>query len=397
METECILSDYLERAMEVAVYDKLDDGTFAGRIPPCKGVLAFGTTLRECERLLRSTLEDWLLLGLRLGHTLPVLSGINLNKEPIRESKEKIVRYVFIILCLIACAAERQPGDLFGSVEEGSALVVDGILLVDQTLPELFVRRTLPPGQFYSQDAAGVLDAQVRVFQGDQLFEYAPDLATPGRYLPPSAPPQVEPLTEYRLEVEVEGKTVRASTTTPERVRVQQAVLLDEDTQEIVQTLKSFAEVGDGVYTAPENQITYLDGLLEFHLNNVAVAGYQAAIFALDEDLQFADEDWGDFADEEDSETSRANQSPPLAVSDGIVRWPWFAVAFTGRSLIKVYALDHNWFEYARSSPDQQEQGGFGGLAGDNFERPFFQVEGGIGLFGSASVDSVGFVVLPRP
>ena len=307
------------------------------------------------------------------------------------------MRYVFIVLCLTACAAERQPGDLFGSVEEGSALVVDGILLVDQTLPELFVRRTLPPGQFYSQDAAGVLDAQVRVFQGDQLFEYAPDLATPGRYLPPSDPPQVEPLTEYRLEVEVEGKTVRASTTTPERVRVQQAVLLDEDTQEIVQTLKSFDEVGDGVYTAPENQITYLDGLLEFHLNNVAVAGYQAAIFALDEDLQFADEDWVDFADEEDSETLRANQSPPLAVSDGIVRWPWFAVAFTGRSLIKVYALDHNWFEYARSSPDQQEQGGFGGLAGDNFERPFFQVEGGIGLFGSASVDSVGFVVLPRP
>ena len=30
METECILSDYLEQAMEVAVYDKLDDGTFAG-------------------------------------------------------------------------------------------------------------------------------------------------------------------------------------------------------------------------------------------------------------------------------------------------------------------------------------------------------------------------------
>ena len=95
--------------------------------------------------------------------------------------------------------------------------------------------------------------------------------------------------------------------------------------------------------------------------------------------------------------TLRANQSPPFAASDGIVRWPWFAVVFTGRSLIKVYALDHNWFEYARSSPDLQEQGGFGGLAGENFERPFFQVEGGIGLFGSASVDSVGFVVLPRP
>ena len=305
------------------------------------------------------------------------------------------MRYVFMILCLTACAAERQPGDLFGSVEEDSELVVDGVLLVDQTLPELFVRRTLPPGQAYRRDAAGVLDARVRIFQGDQIFEYAPDPATPGRYLPPLESPQVEALTEYRLEVEVEGKKVRARTTTPERMRVRQAVLLDEDTQEIMRTLKAFAEVGDEVYTAPENQITHLEGLIELHLEEAGEA-YQAALFALEENAQRLDEDLQDFLDE-DWDDLRANQSPPFAASDGIVRWPWFAVAFTGRSLIKVYALDHNWFEYARSSPEQQEQGGFGGLAGDNFERPFFQVEGGIGLFGSASVDSVGFVVLPRP
>ena len=305
------------------------------------------------------------------------------------------MRYFLIALSLTACAAERQPGDLFGSVEEGNELVVDGILLVDHPLPELFVRRTLPPGQTYSQEAAGVLDAQVHVFQGDQIFEYAPDPVTPGRYLPPSKPPQVEPLTEYRLEVEVEGKTVRASTTTPERVWVRQAVLLDEDTQEIMRTLKSFAEVGDEVYTAPENQLTYQEGIIELHLEKAGEA-YQAALFALAEDAQLLDEDFPEIYDR-NPEDLRANQSPPFAASDGIVRWPWFAVVYTGHSLIKVYAVDHNWFEYARSSPDQQEQGGFGGLAGENFERPFFQVEGGIGLFVSASVDSVGFVVLPRP
>ena len=80
-----VLTDYLEQALAMAVYDKLDDGTFAGRIPPCNGVIAFAASLRECEHLLRSTLEDWLLLGLRLGHTLPVLSGIDLNQEPTRE------------------------------------------------------------------------------------------------------------------------------------------------------------------------------------------------------------------------------------------------------------------------------------------------------------------------
>lgn len=85
MRTGCILSDYLEQAMAAATYDKLDDGSFAGRIPLCKGVVSFGTTLTECEHLLRSTLEDWLFLGLKLGHELPVISGIDLNVEPTRE------------------------------------------------------------------------------------------------------------------------------------------------------------------------------------------------------------------------------------------------------------------------------------------------------------------------
>ena len=40
-----------------------------------KGVIAFGKSLRECESELRSTLEVWILVGLRLGHKLPVLSG----------------------------------------------------------------------------------------------------------------------------------------------------------------------------------------------------------------------------------------------------------------------------------------------------------------------------------
>ena len=80
--TRFILPDYVDQALANAVYDKLEDGTFAGRIPPCKGVVAFGPTLRECEDELHSTLEDWILVGLKLGHTLPVIADIDLNKEP---------------------------------------------------------------------------------------------------------------------------------------------------------------------------------------------------------------------------------------------------------------------------------------------------------------------------
>jgi len=45
-----ILNEYVERAMEEAVYDKLEDGTFRGRIPSCPGVIAFSGSLSGCER-----------------------------------------------------------------------------------------------------------------------------------------------------------------------------------------------------------------------------------------------------------------------------------------------------------------------------------------------------------
>jgi predicted RNase H-like HicB family nuclease len=82
MSGNYILSDYVETALEQAEYDKLEDETFAGRIPSCKGVVAFARTLRECESELRSTLEDWVLVGLKLGHELPVLANLNLNRAP---------------------------------------------------------------------------------------------------------------------------------------------------------------------------------------------------------------------------------------------------------------------------------------------------------------------------
>ena len=90
MAVRYVLSEYMDQAMAQALYDKLEDGTFSGRIPPCKGVLAFGITLRECEDELRSTLEDWILVGLKLSHSLPVVGDIDLNREPSRESLDSM-------------------------------------------------------------------------------------------------------------------------------------------------------------------------------------------------------------------------------------------------------------------------------------------------------------------
>lgn len=90
MGVQFVLSDYLREAMAAAVYDKLDDGTFSGRIRPCPGVIAFGKTLRECEEELHSTLEDWVLVGLKLDHELPVIAGIDLNRKPALEQADAV-------------------------------------------------------------------------------------------------------------------------------------------------------------------------------------------------------------------------------------------------------------------------------------------------------------------
>jgi predicted RNase H-like HicB family nuclease len=68
-----MLTEYIERAMRKAKYKKLADGTYCGTIRPCPGAIAFGKTLRECKREMRSVLEDWLLVKLRHGDPLPVI------------------------------------------------------------------------------------------------------------------------------------------------------------------------------------------------------------------------------------------------------------------------------------------------------------------------------------
>jgi predicted RNase H-like HicB family nuclease len=76
-----MLIEYINKAMSKAVYDKLEDGSFFGKIPQCHGVVAFGETLYQCRKELISSLEGWLIVKIRHGDTLPVVGRINLNKR----------------------------------------------------------------------------------------------------------------------------------------------------------------------------------------------------------------------------------------------------------------------------------------------------------------------------
>lgn len=76
-----MLTQYIHAAMRHGKYELMENGRFFARIPECPGLWAEGSTLEECREELQSTLEDWLLLGLHLGHTLPVIDSIDLNRK----------------------------------------------------------------------------------------------------------------------------------------------------------------------------------------------------------------------------------------------------------------------------------------------------------------------------
>ncbi len=85
---EYILTNYISKALSRATYEKLEDESYVGRIPGCPGVVAFGASLRLCEEELQSTLEDWVLVALKKGRDLPIIEGIDLNKQISREPLE---------------------------------------------------------------------------------------------------------------------------------------------------------------------------------------------------------------------------------------------------------------------------------------------------------------------
>jgi len=86
-----MLLDYISAAMKTAVYEKMEDGAYCGTVRRCPGVIAFAANLYECQEELRSVLEDWLIVKLRHGDTLPVLGRVNLNRG-LRQRTKTTVR-----------------------------------------------------------------------------------------------------------------------------------------------------------------------------------------------------------------------------------------------------------------------------------------------------------------
>lgn len=70
-----MLAEYLQAAMDHAVYKHIEDGTYFGSIAELPGSWANAPTLDECVREMESVAEGWILLAIADHDELPEIDG----------------------------------------------------------------------------------------------------------------------------------------------------------------------------------------------------------------------------------------------------------------------------------------------------------------------------------
>ena len=74
-----MISQYVGEALHCARYDKLEDGTFCGEVARLRGVIAVGDTLEICRTQLAEVVEEWILVRVARGLSVPALGGVRIQ------------------------------------------------------------------------------------------------------------------------------------------------------------------------------------------------------------------------------------------------------------------------------------------------------------------------------
>jgi predicted RNase H-like HicB family nuclease len=69
-----MFSEYIEAALERAVYKNIDDEVFVS-VPELPGAWATGKTVEEARKELISVIEGWIALRLRMGRSIPPIGS----------------------------------------------------------------------------------------------------------------------------------------------------------------------------------------------------------------------------------------------------------------------------------------------------------------------------------
>ncbi len=258
--------------------------------------------------------------------------------------------------------------------------VFTGYLIVDEPVEGITLTRSLPPLDSFDYRSAAITDAAIRVWSETDTFDlvYVPSDTSIGEYRAAGPEQTVKPGVEYFMEARLtDGTVLSSSTVTPERIEWIQAP------REVLQ------------YPTDTLNLPSPDSLKLIWTPSAGVTEYLILVQALDT------LNYGSYLEPPTSEKNRRierffeDNAPRY---NDVVRWGflqntqvnvvWFAFKWFGLHEITVYAPDPallEWFKQVR-------------FGGNQYQSLLSNIDGGVGVFGSASVvTQTSFVLKNQP
>ncbi len=325
----------------------------------------------------------------------------------------KIIKYLSVICMVIFLGCNIQDVDepyekkivVFGNIQANLPMV-----------DTLFVSQTASVDEEVDADELWITNANVKISSEDGTEIAQPVTGMPGRYLT-RKDYIYRPGTKYNLTVEVDGKTLTAETTTPEKMEIGSIKNSDYQCKEesipvsYINTNNAKMTAAGLITTGTIDTVTYRSGecytasfasypLFKIDFN---VADYNTvriltlALEAAEKDLEPEGKDYNSngYRDStfinliydttrvyqlwkgayfRDENNNPYRQNPFVwTVETAPVNMSWLFFNYYGLQLITVQATDNNYFEYLKGDP----------LGQNIYTMPKSNVDGGYGLFSS--------------
>ncbi len=298
--------------------------------------------------------------------------------------------YKFLIILLVLAGMITVIScETYNQEEYEELVIVEAYAIANDRLPDVRIHTTTPAEDFFDPSETAITGANVQVVlldesdQSEKVFDYFFSPAGNGIYIAGNRSHRMQANRTYRLDIDFNDRpeVIRAYTTIPDQLTV-------------------LNEIADSVVYQSEEQ---LEIVIPQPQNN---AQQQVYVFSIISDEPFAENltpfYLANFEDENiELDDVLVNSSGLINEGnfdinpDGTItlRFPWIGVAFYGENRIITGLVDRNLSDLVRS---QEVQLGGSTLSPGEIPNLIYNIEGGIGIFGSMSTDTVSTRIL-RP
>ena len=285
-----------------------------------------------------------------------------------------------VLLILSACNVYEQDG-------YQELVVLESYAIAGRPLPDVRLSTTIPATEEYIFTEVALSDATIIITQldgsGQPVADFTYSQHTNGIYRVTDQSTLVEPGTRYRINVQFENRQeiLRAETVVPRQFDI-------------------LSDVEDSYVYQSENQLEILLTATESNANQNV---YVFNTLTQEPDINNLTPFYSDAVINGDSEIEEFFNNSSGLINEGnfeinddqtiLLRFPWIGVAFYGANAVVTNSVDTNLADLARS---EELQLGGSTLPPGEIPNLIYNIEGGIGVFGSITTDTL-FTRFVRP